>query len=170
NPADYNGMKSAHHGARPVSGDSGLTKIAARAANNDWWQKLSTPPRLQEGKLTKIAEKNNNINHLPLCIDIGKLTPMTLEVNSGNGCAYPVSGEINSRVSAPDAVLTRITARYQDGSQNFIDELSVEYPTWRFNLRRSNTKPVIRLNEETRADKELLKQKSDELLEQIRNS
>ncbi len=45
-----------------------------------------------------------------------------------------------------------------------IDGLSVEYPTWRFNVRMSNTEPVVRLNVETRADKDLLQAKTEELI------
>ena len=49
-----------------------------------------------------------------------------------------------------------------------MDGLSIEYPEWRFNLRMSNTEPVIRLNVEVRQDKALLKEKTDELLREIR--
>lgn len=49
-----------------------------------------------------------------------------------------------------------------------MDGLSVEFPTWRFNLRLSNTEPVIRLNVETRGDEALLKEKTEELLTKIR--
>jgi phosphomannomutase len=48
-----------------------------------------------------------------------------------------------------------------------LDGLSIEYPDWRFNLRASNTEPVIRLNVETRGDKRLLQNKVQELLEEI---
>ena len=44
------------------------------------------------------------------------------------------------------------------------DGLSIEYPSWRFNVRMSNTEPVVRLNVETRADKDLLQAKTDELI------
>ena len=49
-----------------------------------------------------------------------------------------------------------------------VDGLSIEFAKWRFNLRMSNTEPVIRLNVETRADHALLKEKTDELLKEIR--
>ena len=49
-----------------------------------------------------------------------------------------------------------------------VDGVSIEFDNWRFNLRMSNTEPVIRLNVETRQDKALLKEKTDELLAEIR--
>jgi phosphomannomutase len=82
--------------------------------------------------------------------------------------AYPVSGEINSRVADPDDVLNRVEKQYADGEKDHTDGLSVEYPDWRFNLRKSNTEPVIRLNVETRANSQLLKEKTAELLAAIR--
>ncbi len=83
--------------------------------------------------------------------------------------AYPVSGEINSTVADPDAVIGRIEKIYGDGEKEYTDGLSVSYPNFRFNLRKSNTEPVLRLNVETRADEQLLQEKTDELLELIRS-
>jgi phosphomannomutase len=79
---------------------------------------------------------------------------------------YPVSGEINRTVADPDAVLTRVEAQYQAGALvlDRTDGLSLEFPAWRFNLRKSNTEPVLRLNVETRQAPALLKQKTGELL------
>ncbi len=82
--------------------------------------------------------------------------------------AYPVSGEINSRVADPDRVLRLVEERYHDGEKDYTDGLSVAYPRYRFNLRKSNTEPVLRLNVETRADPELLREKTGELLALIR--
>lgn len=82
--------------------------------------------------------------------------------------AYPVSGEINSKVQDPDAVIVRIKEKYADGQMDFTDGLSVEFPRYRFNLRKSNTEPVLRLNVETRADQQLLEDKTTELLDLIR--
>ncbi|MGV3619011.1 MAG: phosphomannomutase [Fimbriimonas sp.] len=81
---------------------------------------------------------------------------------------YPCSGEVNSQVADVKATLARVEEKYSDGTIDRIDGLSVEYPTWRFNLRGSNTEPVIRLNVETRGDEALMKQKTEELLEIIR--
>ena len=82
---------------------------------------------------------------------------------------FPASGEINRRVDDARAVMDRIWAHYQPGAidSNTVDGISVEFDDWRFNLRASNTEPVIRLNVETRADPELLQQRTDELLQRI---
>ena len=82
---------------------------------------------------------------------------------------FPCSGEINSKVKDADEVLTRIEEEY--GSQGMvkkIDGLSVELNSWRFNLRKSNTESVIRLNVETRQDVLLMQEKTAELLIKIR--
>lgn len=81
---------------------------------------------------------------------------------------FPCSGEINSRVSNVAEVLDRLSEVYHDGDQDRLDGLSVTYPDWRFNLRGSNTEPVIRLNVESRGDEKLMRDKTEELLKQIR--
>lgn len=82
---------------------------------------------------------------------------------------YPCSGEINSKVRDADEVLTRIEAEYgPQGKVTKIDGLSMEFPNWRFNLRKSNTEPVIRLNVETCNDEMLMEIKTKELLAKIR--
>lgn len=82
---------------------------------------------------------------------------------------YPCSGEINSKVKDADEVLTRIESEYgPQGQITKVDGLSVALDNWRFNLRKSNTEPVIRLNVESRHDDTLVKQKTEELLKKIR--
>ncbi len=81
---------------------------------------------------------------------------------------YPVSGEINSLVNDPEQVLKKVEDKYQDGDIDFTDGVSISFPAYRFNLRMSNTEPVIRLNVETRGDATLLQKKTDELLALIR--
>ena len=354
NPADYNGMKLVRHGARPVSGDSGLTDIAERAADDGWWQE-EVQRSDQPAACHRNLDKGPYIRHLLSFVQVERLKPMTLVVNGGNGCAgpvvdllaphlpftfirlhhepdgtfpngvpnpllpekravtaeavrkhgadmgiawdgdfdrcffydeqgrfiegyyivgllaeailrhhpgeailhdprliwntieiveraggrpvmtktghafikekmrqvnavyggemsahhyfrdfgfcdsgmvpwllvcqlvaeqgrplsalvddrmaaYPVSGEINSRVKDPDEVISRVEARYADGEKDYTDGLSVSYPRFRFNLRKSNTEPVLRLNVETRADPVLLKEKTEELLALINQS
>jgi phosphomannomutase/phosphomannomutase/phosphoglucomutase len=82
---------------------------------------------------------------------------------------FPISGEINVKVSHADAILKRIDAKYKAKASEvrYTDGLSIDYENWRFNLRKSNTEPVIRLNVETRGDITLMKQKKDELLSDI---
>jgi phosphomannomutase len=79
---------------------------------------------------------------------------------------FPVSGEINLTLSDPSRALEAVHSRYAAGALGVdeTDGLSVEYPQWRFNVRTSNTEPVVRLNVETRADTALLKAKTDEVI------
>jgi len=80
--------------------------------------------------------------------------------------AYPASGEINRTIADPAAVIAAIEARYgaDAKSVSHVDGVSVEYDDWRFNLRMSNTEPVVRLNVESRGDIPLMREKTDELL------
>ncbi len=80
---------------------------------------------------------------------------------------YPCSGEINRKVKDADAVIEKLAKHFSSGLQDRLDGLSVVYDEWRFNIRKSNTEPVVRLNVETRGDKELMEQKTAELLELI---
>ena len=82
--------------------------------------------------------------------------------------AFPVSGEINSRVADADQVIARIEERYGDGLKDYTDGLSVSFAHYRFNIRKSNTEPLLRLNVETRGDAGLLGEKTEELLNLIR--
>ena len=66
-------------------------------------------------------------------------------------------------------VVEYVEAHYADGEQDYTDGLSGAYPRWRFNLRKSSTEPVIRLNVESAGDKKLLQEKTDELLQMIRS-
>jgi len=85
---------------------------------------------------------------------------------------YPVSGEINSKVSSPAKVkeiMSKIEDIYGAGGKVYhIDGLSIDFDDWRFNLRGSQTEPFIRLNVEARGDKNLMEKKRDELLAIIR--
>jgi len=82
---------------------------------------------------------------------------------------FPVSGEINRRLPDPDAALLRVAAFYKPKSLNLdrTDGLSLEFPNWRFNLRPSNTEPVLRLNVETRGDPTVLREKTEEILRML---
>ncbi|MCL4551185.1 MAG: phosphomannomutase [Bacteroidetes bacterium] len=81
---------------------------------------------------------------------------------------YPCSGEINSTVSAPAQKIEKIKQKFSSGTQNELDGISVEFPDWRFNVRMSNTEPLLRLNVETKSDEKLMKIKMQELLDFIR--
>jgi phosphomannomutase len=83
--------------------------------------------------------------------------------------AFPCSGEINRSVDSADAVLAGIEERYVSAALAVerIDGLSCEFADWRFNLRRSNTEPLVRLNVESRGDTALMRAKTRELLDLI---
>jgi phosphomannomutase len=80
--------------------------------------------------------------------------------------AYPCSGEINRTIENPVAVLTKIEAVYRDQAESVehVDGLSMSMGDWRFNVRMSNTEPLVRLNVESRGDQALMKEKTTELL------
>jgi phosphomannomutase len=82
---------------------------------------------------------------------------------------FPVSGEINRKVADPAAVLQQAEKLYANDAiaKDYTDGLSMEFSDWRFNLRASNTEPVIRLNIESRGDQSLMAEKRDELLRLI---
>ena len=81
--------------------------------------------------------------------------------------AYPASGEINRRVDDADAVMQRIRAHYEASARSIdeTDGVGIDFENWRFNLRKSNTEPLIRLNVESRGDQALMEAKTQEVLE-----
>jgi phosphomannomutase len=82
---------------------------------------------------------------------------------------YFISGEINSRVDDVDAALARIRDRFSDGEVTELDGISVDYADWHFNVRPSNTEPLLRLNLGATTD-ELMEEKRDLVLGVIRES
>jgi len=109
-----------------------------------------------------------------LVLELLSNTDKTLSQLMANRIAkYPVSGEINTKVSGVEKVkeiMLKIEKIYgATGAVNHVDGLSVDFPTWRFNLRGSQTEPYIRLNVESRGDKVLMETKRDELLTIIRS-
>lgn len=80
--------------------------------------------------------------------------------------AYPISGEINNVVENADAKIAEIRAIYEPDCTriDLMDGIGIEFPQWRFNLRKSNTEPLVRMNVETRGDRALCQAKTDELL------
>jgi phosphomannomutase len=82
---------------------------------------------------------------------------------------FPISGEINRRVADAAAVLATLESRYAKDAVvvEHIDGLGVEFDDWRFNVRASNTEPLLRLNVESRGDERLMREKTTELLELI---
>jgi phosphomannomutase len=82
---------------------------------------------------------------------------------------YFISGEINSEVDDQKAKMELIAERYSDGELTHLDGVSIDYPDWHFNVRPSNTEPLLRLNLESLTSREDMEQKRDEVLELIRS-
>ncbi|MGH8458014.1 MAG: phosphomannomutase, partial [Nevskiales bacterium] len=80
---------------------------------------------------------------------------------------FPASGEINREIPDPDAALRAAEQRYAASAKSveYVDGLSMDCGDWRFNLRKSNTEPVVRLNVESRGDGTLMQAKTAELLD-----
>ncbi|ECF2559991.1 phosphomannomutase CpsG, partial [Salmonella enterica subsp. enterica serovar Ahuza] len=85
--------------------------------------------------------------------------------------AFPASGEINSRLAEPAAAIARVEAHFAEEAQavDRTDGLSMSFAGWRFNLRSSNTEPVVRLNVESRGDRLLLNTKKELIFEILNN-
>jgi phosphomannomutase len=80
---------------------------------------------------------------------------------------YFISGEINSKVQDVEAAMKRIAEKYRDGQVGTLDGVSVDYPDWHFNVRPSNTEPLLRLNLEAYSREEM-ERRRDEVLSLIR--
>jgi phosphomannomutase/phosphoglucomutase len=83
--------------------------------------------------------------------------------------SFPCSGEINFKVADAKKSIERIMSLYADlnPSLDFTDGVSAEFPEWRFNLRSSNTEPLLRLNVESRKNPDLMRQRTAEISELI---
>lgn len=83
---------------------------------------------------------------------------------------FPSSGEINSTLQDPDVAIAKILSHYEADASlvDYTDGIGLEFDNWRFNLRKSNTEPVVRLNVESRGDIALMKAKTAELLAMLR--
>ena len=79
---------------------------------------------------------------------------------------FPCSGEINNTVNNPALIIKNIEKHYQDSAESIahVDGLSMNFGLWRLNVRMSSTEPVLRLNIESKADQQLMREKTDELL------
>lgn len=104
NPIDYNGMKLVRHGARPISGDTGLRDIQ-RLAEENLFTAVDVTNR---GKYQKISVVKNYIEHLFSYINISNIKPLKLVINSGNGAAGPIIDAIESHFKSLDVPLNFI--------------------------------------------------------------
>jgi phosphomannomutase len=115
------------------------------------------------------------------CADSGTLPALLiLELLSQRGMSmsellepfrsrYFISGEINTEVDDPHAKLEELAERYSDGEQSRLDGVSVDYEDWHFNVRPSNTEPLLRLCLESLVSVEDMEAKRDEVLAVIRS-
>ncbi len=99
-----------------------------------------------------------------LSVDGRSLAELMAEFRS----RYFISGEINSTVDDASAKMEEIASRFSDGEQTRLDGISVDYPDWHFNVRPSNTEPLLRLNLESLVSREDMEAKRDEILGLIR--
>jgi phosphomannomutase len=99
-----------------------------------------------------------------LSVDGRPLSELMAEFRS----RYFISGEINSEVADQEAKMEEVAARYSDGEIARLDGVSVDYPEWHFNVRPSNTEPLLRLNLESLVSREDMEAKRDEVLGIIR--
>jgi phosphomannomutase len=83
---------------------------------------------------------------------------------------YFISGEINSEVSDPAGKMEEIAKRYADARQSRLDGISIDYEDWHFNVRPSNTEPLLRLCLESLVSPEDMERRRDEVLALIRSS
>ena len=85
--------------------------------------------------------------------------------------AYPCSGEINSKLDDAKAAIEKVKTAYETDAidVDFTDGISFAFKDWRFNLRSSNTEPVVRLNVESRADKALMEEKTEAIVSLLRS-
>lgn len=86
--------------------------------------------------------------------------------------AYPSSGEINLKLENPAESIERVRLTYNEIARDFdaTDGVSMEFDGWRFNLRSSNTEPVVRLNVESKGNERLMQQKTEELLRLLQSA
>ena len=82
---------------------------------------------------------------------------------------YFISGEINTEVADPQAKIEELAQRYADAEQHRLDGVSVDYPQWHFNVRASNTEPLLRLCLESLSSREDMERRRDEVLAVIRS-
>ena len=82
---------------------------------------------------------------------------------------YFISGEVNSRVEDPAAKIEELAARYDDARQGRLDGISIDYEDWHFNVRPSNTEPLLRLCLESLVSPEDMERRRDEVLAVIRS-
>lgn len=112
---------------------------------------------------------NGNIPWLLIAQLIFKSGKTLSQLVEGLTKNYPCSGEINLEINDSQYILEKVSNYYQSTATtvDYIDGIGMNFPNWRFNVRTSNTEPLLRVNIETLGDKKLLEQKTTELIHLI---
>lgn len=152
-------------GGVPVISRPGMTVIAARMKKEDavFGGEMSSHFYFRDN-----FYRDNGIIPLFLILEMmakynKSLSQLALPFTS----KYFISGELNFETEKKDEIIKAFEEKFKDGKIEHIDGLSVEYENWRFNLRKSNTEPLLRLNLEAKSQK-MIEQKKEELISFIK--
>lgn len=151
-------------GGQVIISKPGMTVIAARMQNEDavFAGEMSSHFYFKEN-----FYRDNGIIPLFLILEmISKYNQTLSQLADPYTSKYFSPGEINFETENKDQIIRKAEEKYNDGKIEHIDGLSVEYENWRFNIRKSNTEPLLRLNLEAKS-KELEQEKTKELTEFI---
>jgi phosphomannomutase len=156
-----------HAGGRPVQSKTGhaFIKERMRAENAIYGGEMSAHHYFRDFAYCD----NGNIPWLLVAALISESGKTLSQLISERQRLFPASGEINRKVADVKATIAKIEQVYatKDAKLDRTDGISIDYADWRFNLRGSNTEPVLRLNVESRANPALMKQKTEEILKLI---
>lgn len=153
-------------GGTPIISKPGMTIIADRMKKEDavFGGEMSSHFYFRDNYY-----RDNGIIPLFLILEmLSKYNTTLSRLVSPYTTKYFISGEINFETEKKDEIIKLAQKKYGNGKQEFIDGLSVEYDNWRFNLRKSNTEPLLRLNLEAKS-KELMEEKRDEVISLIKS-
>jgi phosphomannomutase len=168
----------ASHAVRDVAARHGATSLMNRVGHAFFKRRMRETNAIFGGEVTghyyfrdNFYADNGFIPALLILELMSKKEQSLADLLEPLRARYFISGEINTKLSSMDAVpakLVQIAAKYSDGHQYELDGISVEYPDWHFNVRPSNTEPLLRLNLEA-ANPRLMEEKRDEVLALIRS-
>lgn len=151
-------------GGRPIQSKTGhaFIKERMRAENAIYGGEMSAHHYFRDFAYCD----NGNIPWLLVAALVSETGKTLSQLVTERQAKFPASGEINRHVSDNKSIIARIEAHYagQESKVEKVDGLSVEFAEWRFNLRGSNTEPVLRLNVESRGNPALMQAKTAELL------
>ena len=159
--------KVARAGGEPVLARTGhaLVKAAMRQADAAYGGEMSAHHYFRNFMFCDTGQ----VPWLMVLAAMGQSGQSLGDMVAGMRRDFPSSGEINFRVADAGAISDRIEADLQGAARHIdhLDGLSMDFGTWRFNLRKSNTEPLLRLNVETRGDTGLLAEKVEMLTREI---